>query len=427
MEIYLVGGAIRDKLLGLSVQERDWVVVGATPEEMVAQGYRPVGKDFPVFLHPDTHEEYALARTERKSAPGYRGFIVHAASDVSLKDDLVRRDLTINALAQDKHGYVIDYYGGRKDLKNRILRHTSSAFAEDPVRVLRVARFAARLKNMGFRVAEETLGLMHTMVSNGEINALVAERVWQEVTKALGEQTPTEFFEVLRICGALEVLFPELERLWGVPQPPRHHPEIDSWVHTLMVLDQATRLTKDTKVRFAALTHDLGKGATPPAEWPHHHEHESLGVKLVDGLCDRLKAPNAYRDLAKLVARHHLRCHKANEMRPNTLLKTLEALDALRRPERFEQFLLACEADYRGRTGHVDRPYPQADFFRSARIAALAVTPHPLIASGLEGDALASALRHQRLAAIRDCHNTMSQSTPRSPSDLGDRSQRKPV
>ena len=401
----MVGGAVRDKLLGLPIQEQDWVVVGATPEEMVAKGYRPVGKDFPVFLHPDTHEEYALARTERKSAPGYKGFIIHAAPNVSLKDDLMRRDLTINALAENERGHVLDYYGGRKDLKNRILRHTSAAFVEDPVRVLRVARFAARYKGMGFRVAEETLDLMHTMVINGEINALVAERVWQEVIKALGEETPTEFFEVLRICGALEVLFPELARLYGVPQPPRHHPEIDSWVHTLMVLDQATRLTKDTKVRFAALTHDLGKGATPSAEWPRHHGHESVGVKLVDGLCGRLKAPKAYRDLAKLVARYHLRCHKASEIRPNTLLKTLEALDALRRPERFEHFLLACEADYRGRKGLEDRPYPQADLFRAARIAALAVDPQPFLASGLEGEALASALRDQRLNAIRDLHN----------------------
>ena len=401
MKFYLVGGAVRDKLLNLPISERDWVVVGATPEEMIAKGYKPVGRDFPVFLHPETHEEYALARTERKCAPGYRGFIIHSDSNVSLKDDLLRRDLTINSLALDDAGNLIDYYGGAKDITDRVLRHTSDAFIEDPVRVLRVARFAARFKAFGFRVADETMALMEKMVSNGEVDALVPERVWQELVKALSENTPTEFFEVLRLCGALEVLFPELESLWGVPQTPKYHPEIDTWIHTLMVLTQASSLTEDTRVRFAALTHDLGKGTTSPSEWPQHHEHGRRGVILIDTLCDRLKAPRAYRDLAKLVARYHLRCHRALELRPGTMLSTLEALDALRRPERFNQFLLACEADYKGRESCEDRPYPQADLLQAARNAAISVDPARLVASGIEGTALALALRNERLGAIR--------------------------
>lgn len=400
MDVYLVGGAVRDKLLGLPVKERDWVVVGATPEALVAQGFKPVGKHFPVFLHPQTNDEYALARTERKTARGYRGFTVRADPSVSLAQDLRRRDLTINTLAEDSEGKLIDYYGGRQDLERRILRHVSPAFVEDPVRVLRVARFAARYKPLGFRVAEETLRLMREMVANGEVDALVAERVWQELANALDEDQPSEFFEVLRACGALAVLFPELDRLWGVPQSPEHHPEIDTGVHTMLVLTQATELSQSREVRFAALTHDLGKGVTPKSEWPKHHRHEQHGVELVTRLCERLKAPNAFRDLAKLVARYHLRCHRAMELRPATLLDTLEALDGFRRPERFEQFLLACEADHRGRNGFEYQPYPQADVLRNALAAANAVNVKPLLEQGLRGRALTREIRNARLRAI---------------------------
>lgn len=401
MEIYLVGGAVRDRLLARPVKERDWVVVGATPEELVAQGFRPVGKDFPVFLHPQTNEEYALARTERKTAPGYRGFAIHAHPGVTLDQDLCRRDLTINALAEDADGNVIDFYGGLDDLKQKILRHVSPAFAEDPVRVLRVARFAARFKSLGFRVAEETLTLMRHIVENGEIDALVPERVWQELTKALGEETPAEFFEVLRTCGALAALFPEIDRLWGVPQPKDFHPEIDAGVHTMMVLTAAARLSADAVVRFAALTHDLGKGVTPQHAWPKHHGHEELGAELVDKLCERFKAPKSYRELARLVACYHLRCHRAAELRATTLLKILEGLDAFRRTGRFERFLLACEADYRGRSGCENKPYPQADIFRSAKQAATAVELQPLLDAGLQGSVLADALYHERVGAIK--------------------------
>lgn len=401
MKIYLVGGAVRDKLMGLPVKERDWVVVGARPEDMQALGFRPVGKEFPVFLHPETNEEYALARTERKTAAGYHGFSMHAAPDVTLEDDLKRRDLTINALAEDQAGNVIDPYGGREDLERRILRHVSPAFAEDPVRILRIARFAARFKHLGFHVADETYALMHGMVTAGEVDALVAERVWQEMVKALVERTPAEFFEVLRTCGALAKLFPEINRLFGIPQPEKYHPEIDTGVHTLLALNQAARLSPRPQVRFAALTHDLGKGLTPMAQWPSHRGHEQRGVELVDTLCDRVKAPNDYRALARHVARYHLHCHRAQALRPVTLLRVLEALDSFRRRERFEQFLTACEADWRGRAGLEDRPYPQADLFRRARTAAAEVDAHSLVDAGLKGAAIANALRERRIAAIR--------------------------
>ncbi|MDQ4148339.1 MAG: multifunctional CCA addition/repair protein [Pseudomonadota bacterium] len=401
MKIYLVGGAVRDKLMGLPVKERDWVVVGARPEDMQALGFRPVGKEFPVFLHPETNEEYALARTERKTAAGYHGFSMHAAPDVTLEDDLKRRDLTINALAEDQAGNVIDPYGGREDLERRILRHVSPAFAEDPVRILRIARFAARFKHLGFHVADETYALMHGMVTAGEVDALVAERVWQEMVKALVERTPAEFFEVLRTCGALAKLFPEINQLFGIPQPEKYHPEIDTGVHTLLALNQAARLSPRPQVRFAALTHDLGKGLTPMAQWPSHRGHEQRGVELVDTLCDRFKAPNDYRALARHVARYHLHCHRAQALRPVTLLRVLEALDSFRRGERFEQFLTACEADWRGRAGLEDRPYPQADLFRRARTAAAEVDAHSLVDAGLKGAAIANALRERRIAAIR--------------------------
>ncbi|MDA1107789.1 MAG: multifunctional CCA addition/repair protein [Proteobacteria bacterium] len=399
MEIYQVGGAVRDKLMGLPVQDRDWVVVGATPAEMEARGFKLVGADFPVFLHPATHEEYALARTERKTAPGYKGFAVHAAPDVTLAEDLQRRDLTINAIAMDEHGALTDPFNGAQDIKNKILRHVSPAFAEDPVRILRVARFAARLAD--FRVADETNALMQRMTENGEVDALVPERVWAELERALGEKTPVRFFAVLRACGALEKLFPEIERLYGVPQPEKHHPEIDTGLHTMMVLEQAARLSADPCVRFAALMHDLGKGTTPQEQWPQHIGHEARSVELVRNICTRFRIPNDYRDLAVLAARYHGDCHRAAELRPDTLLEKLEGLDAFRRPERFEQFLLACEADSRGRTGYEDRPYPQADIFRNAFAACAVVDVRPLLEKGFNGEAIARELRQLRIQAIR--------------------------
>ena len=406
MEIYLVGGAVRDKLLGLEVKDRDYTVVGATPEELEAQGYKPVGSDFPVFLHPKTKEEYALARTERKSGKGYKGFTVYAAPDVTLEDDLRRRDLTINAMAEDQDGRLIDLFGGKADLDDGVLRHVSPAFGEDPVRVLRVARFAARFARRGFHVAHETYALMKQMVQNGEVDHLVAERVWSETKRALGEERPTEFFRVLQCCGALSKLFPEIEALTGVPQPAHHHPEVDTGVHVMMVLEQAARLTADTRVRFAALVHDLGKGNTPAAEWPQHIGHEERSVELVQALCQRLRAPNDYRDLAVLTARYHSHCHRADELKLSTLLDTLEALDAFRKPERFELFLIACEADARGRTGYEDRPYPQADRFRRALAAAQSVDTAGIAktaqADGVSGEAVGERIHTQRLTAIKE-------------------------
>lgn len=400
MDIYQVGGAVRDQLMGLPVQDRDWVVVGATPDAMEARGFKLVGADFPVFLHPETHEEYALARTERKTAPGYRGFTVHAAPDVTLEEDLKRRDLTINAIALSESGTLTDPFNGVQDIQNKVLRHISPAFAEDPVRILRVARFAARFAD--FHVAEETNALMQRMVRNGEIDALVPERVWAELERALGEKKPVRFFAVLRDCEALGKLFPELERLYGVPQPEKHHPEIDTGLHTMMVLEQAARLSDDPCVRFAALMHDLGKGDTPADQWPQHIGHEARSVELVRNICIRFRIPNDYRDLAVLAARYHGDCHRAAELRPETLLAKLEGLDAMRRPQRFEQFLLACEADARGRTGYEDRPYPQADIFRKAFAACAAVDVRPLLEKGFSGEAIARELRQLRIRAIRE-------------------------
>ncbi len=400
LQVYRVGGAVRDRLLGLPVSDRDWVVVGATPEELRARGFREVGRDFPVFLHPRTHEEYALARTERKTGPGYRGFAVHAGPDVTLEEDLRRRDLTINAMAETPAGELVDPYGGRRDLEARLLRHVSPAFAEDPLRILRVARFAARFAPLGFRVAQETLALMQRMVEAGEVDALVPERVWKETERALGEASPRTYIEVLRRCGALARLFSEIDRLFGVPQPSRHHPEIDTGRHTLLALDQACRLSEDRRVRFAVLVHDLGKGLTPRDQWPHHYGHEKRGAVLVDALCRRLRIPNAYRDLARQVARYHVLVHRAETLRPATLLKTLEGLDALRNPKHLDPFLLACEADARGRAGLEDRPYPQAQRLRLALTAARSVETAPLRAQGLAGAALGEALRQRRLQAI---------------------------
>lgn len=402
MQIYLVGGAVRDRLLGIEPQDRDWVVVGATPEQMLAQGFRPVGKDFPVFLHPETNEEYALARTERKTGPGYHGFEFHAEPTVTLEEDLRRRDLTINAMAEDADGNVIDPFGGREDLAAGRLRHVSPAFAEDPVRILRVARYAARYGRWGFKVAHGTNKLMREMVETGEVDALVPERVWQELVRALGEPSPSRFFEVLRGCGALARIFPELEQLFGVPQPKHHHPEEDTGVHVMMVLEQAARLSDDTRVRFAALVHDLGKGTTPQTEWPSHHAHEHRGVALVQALCDRLRVPNDFRDLALVVTRHHGVYHRAEELRPATFLKTLEAVDAFRRPERLAQFLLACEADSRGRPGFENQDFPQPGLFRQAFAAAQAVTAREIVAEGVSGPAVGEQLRERRVAAIRE-------------------------
>ena len=354
-----------------------------------------------MFLHPDTKEEYALARTERKTGRGYKGFTVYATPDVTLEDDLRRRDLTINAMAEAADGTVIDPFGGAADLREGVLRHVSEAFSEDPVRILRVARFAARFAKYGFKVAHATHTLMRHMVDNGEVDALVAERVWAELERALGEERPSVFFQVLRGCGALERLFPEIATLFGVPQPPQHHPEIDTGVHVMLVLDQAARLSADARVRFAALLHDLGKGVTPPAEWPRHIGHEQAGADLVSEFCKRLRVPNDYRDLALLVARYHAHAHRAQELKPATLLDTLEAMDAFRRPERVEQFLLACMADARGRTGYEDAAYPQADIFRRAFDAARSVDTAAVARSGGKGPEIGEHIRRERIAAIK--------------------------
>jgi len=394
---YIVGGAVRDGLLGLPVQDRDHVVVGATPEDMVALGFRPVGKDFPVFLHPETHEEYALARTERKTARGYKGFAVYATPDVTLEQDLLRRDLTINAIALAEDGRLIDPYGGRADLKARVFRHVSEAFAEDPVRILRVARFAARFGE--FTVAPETLELMRAMVAAGEVDALVPERVWQELARGLMETTPSRLFRVLRECGALVRLLPELDRLFGVPQPPQYHPEVDTGEHVMQVIDEAARQGLGLPARVAVLLHDLGKGATPPEFWPSHHGHEGRGVALVRAVCERLRAPIECRDLAILVARDHGNAHRALELRPATMLELLERVDALRRPERFEDFLAACAADFHGREGYRGRPYPQAAHLRLALLAARAVDAGAL-ARQVAPAAIPEAIRKARIAAI---------------------------
>ena len=365
---------------------------------MQALGFTPVGQDFPVFLHPETHEEYALARTERKIAPGYTGFSFHTSADVSLEDDLRRRDLTINAMAEDEHGNLIDPFAGKQDLENGILRHVSPAFVEDPLRVLRVARFAARFD---FKLTEQTLTLMQEISQSGELDTLVAERVWAELEKALAEQYPVRFFEVLQSCAALENIFPEIDKLFGIPQPEQYHPEIDSGVHTMMVLQLACTLTDETIIRFAALVHDVGKGLTPKAQWPSHRGHEERSVEMIHKMCDRYRIPNKYRQLAIIVARYHLDCHRIGEMHPHTILKKLEAIDALRRPERFEQFLIACEADARGRKGMENNAYPQAKFFRKAYEAAKGVDTQDLVDKGVEGHSMAEEIRQLRIAAIR--------------------------
>lgn len=401
MQIYLVGGAVRDQLLGKPVADRDYVVVGATPEEMRRLGYRPVGKDFPVFLHPHSGEEYALARTERKTGRGYRGFAFHTDASVTLEQDLERRDLTINAMAADAQGTIVDPYGGRRDLAERVLRHVSPAFVEDPVRVLRVARFAARYASLGFRIADETLALMRSMVADGEIDHLVPERVWAETRRALAEPTPSAFLRALRSCGALRAVFPEVDALYGVPQRAEFHPEIDTGVHVELVLGMAARLAPgDDLVGWCALTHDLGKALTPAHELPRHLRHEHNGVAPLRALCARLKVPAEHAALAELVCRHHLEAHRAFELRASTVLELLEKLDAFRRPERLQSFLLACEADKRGRLGHADSAYPQADYLRAARAAAAAISAATFVAQGLSGTAIGAAMRQARVNAI---------------------------
>ncbi len=401
MQVYLVGGAVRDRLLGRPVAERDWVVVGARPDDLERQGYLPVGREFPVFLHPKTREEYALARLERKVAPGYRGFTTEFSPRVTLEEDLRRRDLTINAMAESATGEIVDPYGGRRDLEARLLRHVSEAFVEDPVRVLRVARFAARYAALGFQVAPETLALMRRMSESGELGALVPERVWQETERALGESRPEVFFETLRACGALAPIFPEVAALFGVPQPPKWHPEIDTGAHVMLALRWAADAGLSTSVRFAVLTHDLGKARTAPDRWPSHHGHEEAGVPLVEGLSARLKVPNAYRELAILTARFHAQVHRIEEARAPTVLRLLEATDAVRRPDRFDALLRACEADARGRAGLAGQPYPQGDFLRRARAAAATVALTSEQRQGLAGAAIGEAIRARRLEAIQ--------------------------
>ncbi len=402
MQVYLVGGAVRDRLLGRPVVERDWVVVGATPAELERAGYIPVGRDFPVFLHPETKEEHALARLERKVGPGYRGFTTEHSPDVRLEDDLKRRDLTVNAMAEDTAGNLIDPYGGKADLDARLLRHVSDAFIEDPVRILRVARFAARYAPLGFRVAGETMELMRRMVADGEANALVAERVWAETEKALGEASPDVYIGVLRECGALKVVFPEIDALFGVPQPEKWHPEVDTGAHLLLSLREAVKLGGGLPVRFAVLMHDLGKGVTPPEMLPSHHGHEDAGAGLVEQFCARLRVPNHLRELAVVAARYHTHVHRAHELRAATVLNTLESCDAFRRPERFADFLLACEADARGRTGLESRPYPQREFFARARERASAVALTAEERVGLTGARIGEELRRRRIAAIEE-------------------------
>ena len=398
MKIYAVGGAVRDELLGLPVKDRDWLVVGATPQEMSAGGFIPVGRDFPVFLHPKTHEEYALARTERKTALGYAGFVFHTAPDVTLEDDLIRRDITINAIARDEAGNIIDPHHGRADLAAKLLRHVSAAFAEDPVRILRVARFAARFTE--FTVAPETLTLMRQMVAAGEVDALVAERVWQELSRGLMEAQPSRMFAVLRECGALQRLLPEVAALWGVPQRADYHPEIDTGVHVMMVIDMAAQLNAPLPARFAALTHDLGKAATPAHVLPRHHGHEAKSVELLLPLCERLHVPAECRDVARLVARYHGDMHRVDELRADTKLKVLEACDALRRPERFSQILLACEADYRGRLGWQEREYVAASVWRNALTCVLAVNAGAIAQATSEPSGIPEAIKAARIKAL---------------------------
>ena len=412
MQRYLVGGAVRDSLLGYPFHERDWVVVGATPQQMLDLGYQQVGKDFPVFLHPHTKEEHALARTERKSGKGYTGFSVYAAPDVTLEQDLARRDLTINGIAQDDNGNLTDPFGGVADINNKVLRHVSDAFAEDPLRVLRVARFYARYAHLGFTVADDTLQLMQQLSASGELQNLSAERVWQETAKALSESSPQAYFALLKQCGALAALMPELDCLWGVPQPPKWHPEIDTGIHTLMVLQQAAALSPKLEIRFAALVHDLGKGVTAKELWPAHHGHEHTGLPLIKQLSERLRVPNDCRDLALLVCEYHQIIHRATELKCSTVLKLFNAVDLWRKPEQLDAILLCCEADLRGRTGFEQAGYPQAAYLQTLASAARQISAKTLIGEGLKGEQIKQALEQSRLTAISTAKAQYAVTTP---------------
>ncbi|MFB2728700.1 multifunctional CCA addition/repair protein [Shewanella mangrovisoli] len=410
MKIYLVGGAVRDSLLNLPIKDKDFMVVGATPEQMQQLGYRQVGKDFPVFLHPKTQQEYALARTERKVGLGYGGFSCYASPDVTLEQDLLRRDLTINAIAQDEAGNLYDPYHGIADINARQLRHVSAAFAEDPLRVLRVARFAARFHDLGFKIADETMALMQHMSQTEELTALTPERVWQEVDKSLGGPHPEVFFEVLRQCGALNILFPEIEALFGVPQPEKWHPEIDTGLHTMLVLAQASSLTEEKAVRFAALVHDLGKALSPKEHWPKHHGHGQKGLPVIKSLCERLRVPNEYRDLALLVSDQHQNVHQAFELRSETIIKLFDKADFWRKPERLEQLLLACIADMRGRTGFEHHAYPQGDYLSACFLAANTVDVKAIITAGFQGAQIKQALNSKRIEVVEQVKLNWQQS-----------------
>ena len=397
MKTYLVGGSVRDQLLGLPARDKDWVVVGASPEQMLELGFRSVGKDFPVFLHSKTNEEYALARTERKVAPGYKGFAIHSSPDVTLEQDLARRDLTINAIAQSPNGKLIDPYNGQADLKNKCLRHVSPAFTEDPVRVLRIARFAARF---GFSIAEETKVLIKHMVDSNELDHLIPERVWQELAKAMSTEKPSLFFTTLRNVGALKNLFPEVDRLFGVPQIPKWHPEVDTGIHVMMVIDQAAKLSTDIAVIFAALCHDLGKGTTPAETLPDHKGHEARSIELTQLLCERLRVPKDIHNLALKVAEYHTHMHLLTVLKPNVILEVLDALDAYRRPYQFEQYLLASEADFRGRPGYENVSMPNMKLFKRCYQVSKAVDTQPILEAGFEGKAISQELTRQRTNAI---------------------------
>jgi len=406
MQIYLVGGAVRDQLLNIPTKDNDWVVVGSTPEELVDLGFQQVGADFPVFLHPQTQEEHALARTERKSGSGYQGFICDFTPEVTLEQDLIRRDLTINAMAQDHDGNIIDPFNGQQDLQQKILRHVSPAFSEDPLRVLRVARFAARFAHLGFAVAEETMDLMSQLSSGNELSTLTPERVWQETQRALTEQQPWIYFEVLQQCGALKTLMPEIDQLFGVPQPEQHHPEIDCGIHMLLSLKQAAQLTIEPEVRWAVVCHDLGKGITPEELLPKHHGHEQKGKKLVSALCKRLKCPKDYAQLAELSCMYHTHVHRAFELRAKTIADLFSKLDVWRKPERFEQFLTTCIADARGRTGHESAEYPQADYLCQCLHTCLNISNQEIIADGFQGKAIGEEVLKRRIKAIEVIKNT---------------------
>ncbi len=400
MQIYLVGGAVRDELLGIPVKDKDWVVVGATPQQLLDSNYQQVGNDFPVFLHPKTREEFALARIERKKGQGYKGFICDFSSDITLEQDLIRRDLTVNAIAKDSNGQLIDPFGGQQDLKNKVLRHVSPAFEEDPLRVFRVARFAARYAQFGFVVAPETMELMQNISMSGELKSLTAERIWKETARAILEPTPQVYFDILKSCQALDDWFIELSKLWGIPNPAKWHPEIDSGIHTLMVLEQAAKLSSELTVRFASLVHDLGKALTPPEKWPSHQGHEELGLGAINDLCDRIKAPNDCRELALLVSKYHTHIHKAYELKASTILKLFNGCDAWRKPERFNALLTSCKADARGRTGFETSEYSQAQYIKTALEAALSVDIKAIVAKGFKGKAIKEALDDQRVKKI---------------------------